>query len=81
MAVAKAVAVMRGVGPEGTAISGTVRLLQRSDEALTRIQLRMKNVPAGVHGLRICCFGDETAGEASLGPIFNPLSKRHGTVS
>lgn len=77
MAVAKAVCVIRSIS-DGSSL-GEVRLTQRSDEAAsTRITGRIRGLKPGPHGLRVCVFGDETGGAVTLGPIYNPLSKRHG---
>ena len=76
MAVAKSVATIRAI--TGGGVLGEIRIMQRSDESTSRITGRVTGLTPGNHGLRVCAFGDESSGMASLGPIYNPLSKRHG---
>jgi superoxide dismutase, Cu-Zn family len=73
----RAVCVLKGE----TAVTGTVYLVQESENGAVKIEGSIKGLAPGQHGFHVHQFGDNTNGCVSAGPHFNPHGKQHGGPS
>lgn len=67
-------------GDHSKGITGIVNFREDLAEDVTIIQVELKGVPNGLHGLHIHEFGDISKGCDSAGAHYNPTKVQHGDV-